>query len=162
MRAAHKCLHAIALSCAAWAQPPAMAEDNPLARGPSPLADVFIDGRWNGANLERRSNCTSAPNNGTRGTYAEFAVSTNTAGDIAITQNGITGLVCNYFGNLQGHGANRSAAGNYSCSDGKRGSFRTRGILVSENALSIRMDIALSGTETCDIDAVVSGARYYP
>lgn len=141
---------------------PAMAQENPLARGASAATVTFIDGRWNGSNLERRSNCSAAQNDGTRGTYAEFVISTNTEGDIGITQTGITGLTCNYFGKYRIEGANRSATGTYSCSDGKRGDFQTKGILVTENAVSIRMDILLNTTETCTIDAIIGGSRFYP
>jgi hypothetical protein len=158
-----KCLAFAAGICAALAQFHATALDNPLARAPSIAAGAPIDGRWNGANLERRSHCTNAPNNGSRGTYAEFVVSTNTSGEIGITQNGITGLVCNYFGNYRiANGAVRGAAGTYSCSDGKRGAFQTTGIDVTATALSLRMDIALEGSETCSIAAVIGGARLEP
>jgi hypothetical protein len=141
---------------------PAMAQDNPLARNADRGTVAFIDGRWNGSNLERRSNCGSPQNNGTHGTYAEFLVSTNSEGDIGITQTGITSLNCSYFGKFRVEGGNRSAAGTYSCTDGKRGDFQTRNILVTENAVSIRMDIQLNTTETCTIDAVIGGARFYP
>jgi hypothetical protein len=159
---AHKCLWIAAALCAASAQLPARAQENPLERNAGPGAAAFIDGRWNGANLERRSNCAAAQNNGSRGTYAEFVISTNSAGDIGITENGITGLTCNYFGKYVIEGANRSATGTYSCTDGKRGDFRTKGILVTDNALSIRMDIVLNTTETCTIDAVIGGSRFFP
>jgi hypothetical protein len=140
-----------------------MALDNPLARTPSAAGAPPIDGRWNGANLERRSGCTNAQNNGSRGTYAEFDVSTQAAGEIGIVQNGITGLVCNYFGNYRmASDGLRSATGTYSCSDGKRGRFRSSGILVTDTALSIRMDVVLEGSETCTIAAVIGGARHEP
>lgn len=141
---------------------PAMAQENPLARSPGPSTVTFIDGRWNGANLERRSHCAAAQNNGSRGTYAEFVISTNTDGDIGIAETAVTGLTCNYFGKYRIAGANRSATGTYSCSDGKKGDFQTKGILVTENAVSIRMDIQLNTTETCTVDAVIGGSRFYP
>jgi hypothetical protein len=159
----HKCLAFAAGICAATAQFHATALDNPLARTPSVVAGAPLDGRWNGANLERRSECTHPQNEGSRGTYAEFIVSTNTSGEIGITQNGITGLVCNYFGNQRiSSGGVRSATGTYSCSDGKRGTFQTTAILVTDTALSLRMDSALEGSETCRIAAVIGGARLEP
>ena len=161
-KALHKCLTLAMGACALAAPVRAIAQENPLARFAGPSTVTLIDGRWNGSNLERRSGCSSAQNNGTRGTYAEFVISTNTEGDIAIAQTGITGLTCNYFGKYRIEGANRSAAGTYSCSDGKRGDFQTRGILVTESAVSIRMDIRLNTTESCAIDAIIGGSRFYP
>jgi hypothetical protein len=140
----------------------AHAQDNPLARGAPRSTVAFIDGRWNGSNLERRTNCASLQNNGSRGTYAEFVISTNSDNDIGITQTGITGLTCNYFGKYRIEGANRSATGSYTCSDGKRGDFQTKGILVTDNAVSIQMEIQLNTSETCTIDAVIGGSRFFP
>ena len=157
-----KCLGFVLAACAIAAHGTAAAQDNPLARAAPPSTVTLIDGRWNGADLERRSNCSQPQNNGTRGTYAEYVISTNTDGDIGIVQNGITGLTCNYFGKYRIEGANRSATGSYSCSDGKRGDFQSKGILVTENAVSIRLDIVLNTTETCTIDAVIGGSRFYP
>jgi hypothetical protein len=160
--ALQKCLSIAALACAVSAPAGASAQENPLSRTPSRGTVAMIDGRWNGSNLERRSNCSSLQNNGSRGTYAEFDISTNSDGDIGITQIGITGLTCNYFGKYVISGANRSATGTYSCSDGKRGDFRTKGILVTENAVSLQMDVQLNTTETCTIEAVIGGSRFFP
>jgi hypothetical protein len=135
-----------------------MAADSPFGRGLPFSTGTTIDGRWNGANIERRSNCTASQNNGDHGTYAQFQVSTDTA-SLGITQSGVTGLNCNYFGNYHVIGNSRSADGTYSCTDGKHGSFRTRSILASNEALSIRMDITLDGTETCTIDSIIGAAR---
>jgi hypothetical protein len=162
MPASHKCLRLAAGICAILPHVSATAQDNLLERRASPGTVALIDGRWNGANLERRSNCASVQNNGTRGTYAEFLISTNSDGDIGITQAGITGLTCNYFGKYRVEGANRSAAGTYSCTDGKRGDFQTRGMLVTETAVSMRMDIVLNTSETCSIDAIIGGSRFHP
>jgi hypothetical protein len=158
----HKCLTAVAGTCALASALAASAAGNPIARGTPFTSGTVIDGRWNGADIERRTNCNAAQNNGTRGTYAEFVVSTNTAVPtpvIGITQNGVTGLICNYYGDYHVIGANRSAEGTYNCTDGKTGTFRTRSILASEEALSIHMDIVLSGTESCTIDAIIGAAR---
>jgi hypothetical protein len=159
------CLKGLGLvlaACAIAARGTATAQDNPLARAAPPSAVTLIDGRWNGADLERRSNCSQPQNNGTRGTYAEFVISTNADGDIGIVQTGVTGLTCNYFGKYRVEGANRSATGSLSCSDGKRGNFQSKGILVTENAVSIRLDIVLDTTESCTIDAVIGGSRFFP
>jgi hypothetical protein len=161
-KAPHKRLWLAAGFCATLAHVPAMAQENPLARRASPETVALIIGRWNGSNLERRSSCSAAQNNGTHGTYAEFVIVTNGDGDFGITQTGITGLNCDYVGKYRIEGANRSATGTYSCNDGKRGDFQSRGILVTETAVSIRMDIQLNTTESCAIDAIIGGSRFYP
>ena len=142
----------------------ARAADNPLARGSWPaLSSAPIDGAWNGTDLERRSNCASAQNDGDRGTYAEFDVTTDPIAHVmAIDQRGITGLACTYTGDYQGTGDVRSWSGTYSCTDGKHGTFASRGILVTANALSVHLDVRLDTTETCAIEAVIGAGRLYP
>src|SRR5688572_5013811 len=100
----------------------ASAQQNPLARPSSPSA-LSLNGRWNGVNLERRSACTSAQNEGSRGTYAQFDVVADAAGNLAITQSGITGLNCTYSGRYQSSGRALTVQGSYSCTDGKEGAF---------------------------------------
>src|SRR6185437_14934495 len=74
---AAKALGAAAIAVLA-ALRPALALDNPLARGTFGAASTApIEGAWNGTDLERRSGCTSAQNDGNRGTYAEFDVGTD-------------------------------------------------------------------------------------
>ncbi len=140
----------------------ALAADNPLARGivPPAAADAPIEGTWNGTDLERRSACTKPEDEGNHGTYAEFDVSTNSAtGDLSILQMGITGLQCSYVGKLTGTGATRAWSGTYFCGDGKHGTFTSRSILVSSDALAIHFDAKLDTTETCTIEAVIAGGR---
>ena len=100
--------------------PAAMAQRNPLARFAPPAAEL-VNGRWNGVDLERRSNCAGEQNNGTRGTYAQFDVSTDGAGSFSIAQSGITGLNCSYSGRYETAGGQLAVAGAYSCTDGKQG-----------------------------------------
>jgi hypothetical protein len=116
-------------------------------------------GLWNGANLENRSNCASPQNNGNRGTYAQYDVSIQ-QGFIGIVETGITGLSCTYFGPYKQDGVVRQASGTYTCSDGKRGDFVSKGFLVTPNEMSIRLDIELNGTESCTIDAILGGSRF--
>ena len=139
----------------------AAAETNPLARfGPAP--DALANGRWNGVDLERRTQCSRPENEGSRGTYAQFDVVTDATGTFAITQSGVTGLNCNYTGRGQVAAGRLSASGTYSCTDGKQGSFQTTVVDVRETSLQIRMAIRLSGTETCAVDAILDMARFYP
>lgn len=152
----------LALGLAAAA--PALAADNPLARGAWGVASSApIEGVWNGTDLERRSNCTSVQNNGAHGTYAEFDVSTDTVNHVLqMNQIGITTLTCTYRGNYQGAGSTLAWNGSYSCSDGKHGSFASRSIVVSQNGLAIHLDVQLDTTETCAIEAVIGAGRFNP
>lgn len=120
-----------------------------------------LAGRWNGANLERRSGCANPQNDGTRGTYAQYDVSLE-AGFIGIEEVAVTGLRCTYYGPYRQEGPRHEASGTYSCSDGKRGRFATTGFLVTPTALSIQLDVKLDTTETCAIDAILGGSRFSP
>lgn len=126
------------------------------------VAAASLDGTWNGANLERRSNCTAAQNNGARGTYAQWAVTLDRVSDtLRIQETGITGLSCTYTGTHRLNGNKHEwIDGEYSCADGKTGTFHSTDITVSATALSIRLATKLHGTETCDIDAIIGGSRF--
>ncbi len=153
-----KCLvAAVGLALAAGAG----AADNPIARAPASPSTIPIDGAWNGADLENRSNCTNAQNDGKHGTYAEFDLYHDpVAHALGINQTGITGLTCTYSGSYGASPTDGTWSGHYACSDGKQGSFRTVGITVLANALSIHLAVLLDTTETCTIDAVLGAARY--
>jgi hypothetical protein len=116
-------------------------------------------GRWNGANIERRSNCTSAQNNGQHGTYGQLDIA-NDAGVFTIAETAVTGLTCTYNGTYKQDGIQRSATGVYFCSDGKQGSFTTTHILLTPTEMQIRMDIKLTGSESCTIDSILGGSRF--
>lgn len=121
-----------------------------------------IHGTWNGPNLERRTNCTSAQNNGTRGTYAEWQATLDSVGQtLRILENGLTGLQCTYSGNYRLNGNTMEwYDGAYTCTDGKTGTFHSTDFMVSDHAFSIRLATKLNGSETCDIDAILGGNRY--
>ncbi len=156
---AWKCLRFAAAIGLAAVAPQAPGADNPLAR----TSSARIEGTWNGTDLERRSACTNAQNVGSRGTYAQFDVTSDPlAHTLGITQTGITGLTCTYFGDYASGLAGRTWSGSYSCSDGKRGTFRSLGILVTDIALAIHLAIQLDTTETCAIDAVIAAGRPAP
>jgi len=121
-----------------------------------------LAGTWNGPNLEKRSNCASSQNDGSRGTYAQWDASFNTAtGTLRIQETAITGLTCTYRGSYRVNGnVPEWYDGTYSCSDGKTGTFRSTEFTVSERAFSIRLATKLTGSETCDIDAILGGNRF--
>jgi hypothetical protein len=121
-----------------------------------------LSGAWNGANLERRSNCSAPQNNGDRGTYAQWDVNLDSVGrTLRIVETAITGLSCTYLGSYRITG-NRYEwfDGTLSCSDGKQGAFHSTDVTVSAQSFSIGLVTKLSGTETCDVTAVLSGARF--
>jgi hypothetical protein len=158
-----KCLIRTTLALGVAAALPALAADNPLARGATwgAAPSAPIDGSWAGTNLERRSNCTSAQNDGAHGTWAQFDVATNqAAGTLGISEFAITGLNCSYVGSYAGTAS--AWNGSYSCSDGKRGTFSSRSISVTPNGLAIHLDVKLDTTESCAIEAVIGAGRFYP
>jgi hypothetical protein len=116
-------------------------------------------GRWNGANIERRSNCASSQNNGQHGTYGQFDIA-NDGGIFTIIETAVTGLACTYNGTYSQDGTQRRANGIYFCSDGKQGDFTSTGFLVTPTEMQIRMDIKLKGSESCTIDAILGGSRF--
>jgi hypothetical protein len=121
-----------------------------------------LSGAWNGANLERRSNCTGSQNNGSRGTYAQWNVTVDSVGKtLKVVETAITGLSCTYTGFYRIAG-NRYEwyDGTLECSDGKQGSFHSTDIMVTNTAFSIRLATKLSGSETCDVDAILGGSRF--
>lgn len=156
-----KCLARAAALAALALAGRAQAIDNPIARAPS--APPPIQGTWYGTDLERRSNCTSAQNNGSHGTYAQYDLAIDTVTRLlTMQQTGITGLSCTYSGAYDASGAQRAWNGTYGCTDGKHGSFDALGIAVSENGLAIHLAIRLDTSESCAIDAVIGAGRFYP
>ncbi|HXF78678.1 MAG TPA: hypothetical protein VN598_07430 [Usitatibacter sp.] len=147
-------------ACASLAAAAACAQaQNPIARPEDPGA--FLPGVWNGADLERRSHCAAPQNNGSRGTYAEYDLSYDrTSSLLGINQIGITGLQCTYSGTYTPDRFRPAWNGFYSCTDGKTGNFQSQSILATANAMSIRLSIKLTGSETCDIDAILGGSRF--
>ena len=136
------------------------AQEHPLARNATAPA-LLANGRWNGVDLERRTNCANTQNNGSRGTYAQFDVNTDLTGTFTIGQAGITGLNCTYAGRYVVDDG-LAVDGTYSCTDGKQGRFQTRSVDVTGNAMTMQMDVQLTGTETCTISAILGLARFYP
>ncbi len=118
-----------------------------------------LGGRWNGANLERRSACTQPQNEGSRGTYAQYDIVT-TSESINVTQTGITGLACEYRGTLATPGMLRTAIGTYACSDGKRGTWRLTDYLARATEMQLRLAVKLDTNETCTVDSILGGSRF--
>lgn len=118
-----------------------------------------IGGRWNGVDLETRSGCNAAQNNGNHGTYAQFDINASDTGFL-IQQSGITGLNCTYTGTFRVGVLPREGTGTLSCTDGKRGDFTARDFRVIDDAFTLRLSIKLTGSEACSIEAKLGGMRY--
>ena len=74
---------------------------------------------------------------------------------------GITGLQCTYTGAYKADPDSRPTwNGHYSCTDGKTGDFNSTEILATAHAMSIRLAIKLTGSESCDIDAILGGSKF--
>lgn len=151
----------LALAAFALCALPALAQDNPFARYAPPPAQL-VNGTWNGVDLERRSNCTNAQNNGQRGTYAQFDIGTDATGYFGIQQTGITGLSCAYTGRYTVTDGLMGIDGTYNCTDGKQGSFHSTKLDVNGISLTLQMHVQLTGSETCSIDAILGLSRFYP
>ena len=162
-RSSHKCLRVSALLLAAsvsLACPAQQLPANPLARGGGVSASSLA-GVWYGADLEMRTNCANAQNNGWHGTYAQYTYSmdTSTRRMSISEQTVVNGLVCTYEGDYS-DGPSFTYAGTLSCTDGKRATFETRSALITPNEISLRLDMKLNGNESCDVDAILGGSRF--
>ena len=151
----------LVLAASALCALPVAAQDNPFFRY-LPPAPQLVGGVWNGVDLERRTNCTSTQNNGQRGTYAQFTVSTDATGAFGIEQAGITGLNCTYVGKYTVTDGLMGIDGTYSCTDGKQGSFHATKLDVNGISLTLQMHVQLTGNETCSIEAILGMSRFYP
>ena len=124
------------------------------------VADApLLGGRWNGVDLEARSGCNAAQNNGNHGTYAQYDINASDTG-FMIQQSGITGLNCTYKGTFRPGVLPREGTGTYTCTDGKRGDFTARDFRVTQDAFSMLLAIKLTGSEACEIQAKLGGMRY--
>lgn len=134
----------------------------PFSRSTPPPAQR-VGGLWRGVDLEQRSNCTNTQNDGNHGTYAQFQVGIDTAGAFTIDQTSVTGLTCAWRGTYTAaDGGVLDVTGTYQCSDGKQGTFATRGMTVTARVLTIQLAIQLTDTETCTVDGLLSMAKYAP
>ena len=157
----NKCRWILAAVAAAAVSAHAQEVPNPAARHPEADPRNLLQGHWNGANLERRTNCASAQNNGDRGTYADYDVSIDRVASLmGIDEVAITGLRCTYLGNYVDDRFRPRWNGSYSCSDGKTGTFESQVFFSTANAMHIRLAIKLTGTESCTVDSILGGSRF--
>ena len=120
-----------------------------------------LNGRWNGADLERRSGCRSAPNNGNHGTYVEAFVDIDRDNNFVLDTTAVTGLACSYRARaIRDPAGLRIVEGTLGCSDGKSGTFQSTGVTVLDRAMSLQMAVQLNGAESCVIDKTLGGSRY--
>ena len=148
----------------AWVALSAHAQEaqNPAARHADADPRNLLPGHWNGANLERRTNCAAPQNNGDHGVYADYNVSFDRpAALMGIDETAaVTGLTCTYLGTYVDDRFRPKWNGTYTCSDGKTGTFQSQLFFATPNAMSIRLAIKLTGRESCDVDAILGGSRF--
>jgi len=157
----NKCHLIAAILALSAAQAIAQEVPNPAARRTDADPRTLLEGHWNGADLERRTSCAAAQNNGDRGTYADYNVTFDrTANLMGIDEVAITALRCTYVGTYVDDRYRPQWNGSYSCSDGKTGTFQSQTFFATANAMSIRLAIKLTGTESCSIDAILGGSRF--
>jgi hypothetical protein len=129
--------------------------------GPLPPMVPSLADTWFGAIIETRSNCTQSQNNGGRATYGQYdiGIGAGPSGAISISLAGVTGLQCTYNGSFTTNGARLNANGNLSCSDGKRGTWKSTNIAITAKSMTLELDVKLDTTETCNVAAILGGVR---
>ena len=129
--------------------------------GPPPPVVPGLAGTWFGAIIETRSNCTQPQNNGGRATYGQYdiGIGAGPSGAISISLAGVTQLQCTYSGSFTTNGARLNANGNLSCSDGKRGAWKSTNIAITAKSMTLELDVKLDTTETCNVVAILGGVR---
>jgi hypothetical protein len=138
----------------------AQAQDNPASRRGS--ADLLsLRGYWNGANLENRSNCATAGVNGIHGTYGQYFFTVNPPGSMSIQESTVSNLSCDYNGTYSDDRSPPTWNGTFSCSDGKRGTFESRGFLITPTEMQVRLKMKLENAEGCDVDSILGGSRFF-
>jgi len=133
-----KCLAILALAAAL----PAPAQDNPAARRTA-AGILSLNGFWNGANLENRSNCATAGVNGIHGTYAQYLFSASASatggGTLHIHETTESNLTCDFDGGYTDERFQPAWTGSLVCSDGKQGTFESRGFLITPTEMQVRL-----------------------
>jgi len=155
-----KCLAILALAAGL----PAAGEDNPAARR-SAASILSLNGFWNGANLENRSNCATAGVNGIHGTYAQYLFSASASatggGTLHIHETTESNLTCDFDGGYTDERFQPAWTGSLVCSDGKQGTFESRGFLITPTEMQVRLQIKFTNSEHCDADAILGGSRFF-
>jgi len=155
-----KCLAILALAAGL----PAAAQDNPAARRTA-AGILSLNGFWNGANLENRSNCATAGVNGIHGTYAQYLFSASASatggGTLHIHETTESNLTCDFDGGYTDGRFQPAWTGSLVCSDGKQGTFESRGFLITPTEMQVRLQIKFTNSEHCDADAILGGSRFF-
>jgi len=155
-----KCLAILVLAAGL----PAAAQDNPAARR-SAASIPSLNGFWNGANLENRSNCATAGVNGIHGTYAQYLFSASASatggGTLHVHEATVTNLTCDYDGAYTDDRFQPEWSGSLVCSDGKQGTFESRGFLVTPTEMQVRLQMKWTSSEGCNVDSILGGSRFF-
>lgn len=96
-----------------------------------------INGAWFGPVLETWSSCSDPLYNGNHGANAIWTVAMHDGVNLSIDGNIQTNpsFNCRYTGTHSMNGASHTAAGTFSCSNGKQGNWRTTEFQVMDRAL---------------------------
>ena len=78
----------------------------------------------------------------------------------AIDEAGVTGLSCSWPGQLRDVGGRTVIVGTLSCSDGRTGTYESQGFFTTTNLMTLRLSVQLTGSESCAIDAILTGAHF--
>lgn len=118
-----------------------------------------LAGTWYGTDLERRSQCARAENDGNHGTSARFDV-TFGGSSFHIVQTSINTppTNCDYAGTYDPD--TLVMKGSFTCTDGKTGTLASTDLLVTAREMSMQLALKLTGSESCVIDATIGGSRY--
>ncbi len=122
-----------------------------------------INGTWFGPVLEQWSGCSDPAYNGNHGANAIWTV--GLYDNVSLIVNGsiqtTPSFTCNYTGTQAFQGTQRGASGNFSCSNGKSGSWRTTEVQVSDRGLSMigEGNWTQSGV-SCQMKFLIGGYRH--
>ena len=124
-----------------------------------------INGSWYGPVLEQWSSCNDPNYNGNHGANAIWSVALydNVTLSINGTIETTPPFTCNYSGTHAMQGTQHVASGTFSCSNGKKGSWRTTDFQVSDRALSLVGDGNwMQSNVACQMKFLIGGYRHLP
>jgi hypothetical protein len=81
---------------------------------------------------------------------------------MSIHESTVTNLTCDYSGSYAPDGRSLPEwIGTLTCSDGKRGTFRSQSFLITPTEMQVRLHVKLTNSEGCDIDSILGGSRFF-
>lgn len=124
-----------------------------------------VNGSWFGPVLEQWSDCNDPAYNGNHGANATWSVAMFDGVNLSINGNIQTSpaFSCSYTGTHTLTGPLHAAAGTFTCTNGKQGSWRTTDFQVTDRALTLIGDgqWAQQGV-SCQMKFLLGGYRHLP